>query len=410
VVTQAPPIYADVTNVHQEVVNDCIKVAWSAPQNVKEVQVRKLKGNQAPDNLSQGDSVTCDLAGFTDPNVLSETSYLIVCVYQVDGKPVYSRGVRSVLKPYRVLNAVKNASLKREAGARFQFIGQSDDQIKLFYSEAKLAVPIGKTQRLTEFGTITKGFLPLTTSVDMEGNTMVTLPEGKLGWVYPVAQNDQLFIIAEPIVFNTIKGQNLKYSVVGGTLTVTGSVSDKADTIVLKVSSKDFPKTMQDDGDCFRFKREEFVKNGKIELKLKTNTISYVSVFTEFKTGSIVTYAEPFIFDEALGEKEKVQVKYKLDFTISPTKAFKMTILFESDVEVKMPAILLMKGRPRPLNKTEGELVERVEGITLKKGMFAKKYTAKCVVSVPPAAVNMKYIIFPAEDKCDVKLREVLTM
>jgi hypothetical protein len=87
-----------------------------------------------------------------------------------------------------------------------------------------------------------------------------------------------------------------------------------------------------------------------------------------------------------------------------------MTILFESDVEVKMPAILLMKGRPRPLNKTEGELVERVEGITLKKGMFAKKYTAKCVVSVPPAAVNMKYIIFPAEDKCDVKLREVLTM
>jgi hypothetical protein len=51
-----------------------------------------------------------------------------------------------------------------------------------------------------------------------------------------------------------------------------------------------------------------------------------------------------------------------------------------------------------------------VEGITLKKGMFAKKYTAKCVVSVPPAAVNMKYIIFPAEDKCDVKLREVLTM
>lgn len=408
IVAQAPPIYADVSQVRQEVVNDCIKVSWTAPQNVKEVKVYKRSGNVAPDKPESGEPVRCETTGFTDSNVTGENAYLIVCVYD---KGVLSRGVRSVFKPYKALNAVKNPALIHDTGTNYIFGGESDGgEVKLYYSEAKLPVPVGKTQRLNDFGTVGKGLVALPTMINLDGKTVVSLPANKLGWVYPVTQNDQLFIVSEPIVFNTIKGQNLRYELLGGTLTLTGTVNERADYIIIKVSEKDFPKTMDDDGACFRFKREDLVKNGKIELKLKSGALSYISVFTEFKTGTVITYAEPFIFEEPVGEKQKVDVRYKLDYTVSPVKPFKLTVTFEADSEITVPAFVLMKGRPRPLNKTDGELVERVESVELKKGMFSKRYTAKCTVTVPPAAVNMKFIIFTAEDKSDVRFREVLTM
>ncbi|MGN0806013.1 MAG: zinc ribbon domain-containing protein, partial [Candidatus Coproplasma sp.] len=183
VVTQAPPIYSDVTQVRQEVVNDCIKVAWTAPQNVKEIRVSKRSGNIAPDKIEAGEEVHCDLTGFTDSSVSGENAYLIVCVYD---QGVLSRGVRSVFKPYRALNAVKNPALKHESGTRYIFSGESDgNEVKCYYSETKLPVPVGKTQRLNDFGTVGKGLKPLTATVNMEGETVITLPAGMLGWVYP---------------------------------------------------------------------------------------------------------------------------------------------------------------------------------------------------------------------------------
>ncbi len=410
-ITQAPIIYADVSNVHQEVVNDCIKVVWTAPQNVKEIKVFKNKGNVAPDKPDTGEAVQCDLSGFTDNGVSGENAYFIVCAYQTDGNAVYSRGVRSVFKPYKILNEIKSPALKCEGGSTYIFTGDAGgNTVNLYYSANKLQLPYKKTQRLNEFGTVAKGLTALSTSVDMEGNTVVNLPDDRLGWVYPVALNDQLFVISEPILFNTIKGQNIKYELLAGTVVITGSVNERAENIILKVSSKTFPKTMQDDGECFRFKRADFVREGKIELKLKSNTINYISVFTEYKMNGIVSYAQPFIIDEPLGEKEKVPVLYKLDYAVSPTKPFKVNILFESDIEVTVPAFLLMKGRPRPMSKSDGEFVERVEPIPLKKGLFSKKYTGKCTLTVSPTAANMKFIIFLAEDKNDVKLREVFTL
>lgn len=412
VVTQAPLIFADVTQVHQEVVNDCIKVTWKAPENVKEIKVYKNKGSIAPDKPGAGEAVACDMNGFTDSKVSGDNAYLIVCEYRVDGATQYSRGLRSVFRPYRILNEIKNPEIKCAGGNQYVFTGDADgNTVALYYTESKLSLPYKKTQRLTDFGTVAKGLIKLPMSVNLDSNTVVNLPDNKIGWLYPVAQNDQLFIVSEPLIFNTVKGQNIKYEMLAGTLVITGSVSDKAENIVLKVSSKDFPKSMDDDGECFRYKRSDFARDGKIELKLKANTLSYVSVFAEFKMSGIVSYSQPYIFDEALGEMEKVTVRYKLDYAVSPTKPFKINVTFEADSEITVPALLLMKGRPRPLNKTEGELVERLEPIPLKKGMFSKgRYTGKCTVKVPPAAMNMKYIIFVADDKSGVKLREVLTL
>lgn len=411
VITQAPIIYADVTQVHQEIVNDCIKVTWKEPQNVKAVRVLKKKGNIAPEKPEEGEAVTCDLSGFTDNNVSGETAYLIICEYSVDGAAVLSHGIRSVFAPYKILNKISNARITYAGGNQYIFNSDGDtNTVNLFYSEDKLSLPYNKTQRLTDFGTVAKGLKKLATSVDIEGNTLVNLPEGKIGWLFPIAQNEQLFIISEPLIFNTIKGQDIKYELLAGSLVIKGTVNEKAENIVLKVSEKAFPKTMNDDGECFRYKRSDFVRDGKVELKLKANALSYVSVFAEFKSIGIVSYSQPFVIEEVLGEKEKVFVRYKLDYSVSSSKPFKLNILFEADSAVTVPVLLLMKGRPRPLDKTEGELVERVGPVALKKGLFSNKFTGKCTVKVAPVAINTKFIVFISDDKSDIKLREVATL
>ncbi len=411
VTTQAPIIYAEVTQIHQEIVNDCIKVTWKAPQNVKAVKVFKKRGNIAPEKIGDGESVSCDLSGFADYDVSGEAAYLIVCEYVVDGNEILSRGIRSVFTPFKVLNKITNARITFAHGN--QYIFNSDENanaISMFYSESKQPLPYNKTQRLADFGTVAKGLTKLSTSVDIEGNTLVNLPEGKIGWLYPVAQNEQLFIISEPIVFNTIKGQALEYELLSGSLVVKGNINEKAENLVLKVSNKAFPKTMEDDGECFRYKRVDFVRDGKAELKLKANTLSYVSVFSEFRLNGILSYSQPFVIDEVLGEREKVFVHYKLDYSVSALKQFKLNILFEANSEVTIPSLLLIKGYPRPIDKTEGELVERIEPIQLKKGFFSNKYTGKYTVKLAPTAKNMKFNIFVSDEKCDVRLREVNTL
>ena len=67
-----------------------------------------------------------------------------------------------------------------------------------------------------------------------------------------------------------------------------------------------------------------------------------------------------------------------------------------------------MKGSPRPMDKTSGELVDKIDPIKLKKGLFSKKYTAKQTIVVPPASLRMKFVAFIDDDtKKYVQLKEV---
>ena len=71
--------------------------------------------------------------------------------------------------------------------------------------------------------------------------------------------------------------------------------------------------------------------------------------------------------------------------------------------------MLLMRGSPKPLNKSRGELVEKIVKMPLKKGLFSKDYSAKLTLTVPPMARDMSFALFPADENTGyVQLKEVI--
>jgi len=60
------------------------------------------------------------------------------------------------------------------------------------------------------------------------------------------------------------------------------------------------------------------------------------------------------------------------------------------------------------MDKNSGELVEKIEPIKLKKGLFSKKYTAKTSIIAQPDSLRTKFKAFIDDDsKKHVQLKEV---
>ena len=228
-----------------------------------------------------------------------------------------------------------------------------------------------------------------------------------LGQIYPIVSTEQLFVVSPPHIVNTMEGMNETHTVSNGVLSISGSLHPKASGLVVKINREKYSEKIDDPGENFVFKKDVFSKQGKIELKLKSNSVNYVTIFVEFMEDGVKTYSQPVKLDPPIDYRESVSVLYSLDYTVSAVKPFKVVINFEAESETEIPALLLMKGHPRPMNKNAGELCERLNPLKLKKGLFSKKYTGKHVVSVSPTANNTKFAIFTSDGGEHVQLKEV---
>ena len=161
-------------------------------------------------------------------------------------------------------------------------------------------------------------------------------------------------------------------------------------------------------GEKFTYSKDDFIKKGKFDIKLKANTINYISIFAEFNEDGVVSYSPAVKLNPPIDHRESVSVLFSIDYTVSAVKPFKVTINFAADKEVDIPKLLLMKGSPKPMNKSAGELCERLDEIKLKKGFLSKKYTGKHVVTVSPVSKNTKFAVFISDDKSFVQLKQVL--
>ena len=410
-VTQtASTIFSDVLNVQQEVVDGGVKVNWEAPQNVKSVEVWRNAGTVAPLKSGEGTKIEATLNGFFDTKCSGDNAYLIVCNYSTNGKTVQSNGIRSVFKPYDKTTPLSGIKIENRNGNQFVFGCNPDytGKIKLYYSTAKQAIPVDKTLKYLDFNVICKGLTQIDTVANSDGTIDFLLPKGKIYHVYPIVSTEQLFVVSPPVLINTLDGiSNFSHSFSNGILSITGNLHPKAQSIVVRVSNDKYIDKIDGGGEKFTFKAEEFKKNGKIDIKLKSNTVSYVTLFVEFKEDGISSYA-PFIqLDSEIDYREKVTVLYSIDYKTSPVKPFKLTLNFEADCEVEIPKLLIMQGSPRPMNKNAGKLCDRIDGVALKKGLFTKKYSAKKVVTVDPVATNIRFAVFLNEESNFIQMKEV---
>ncbi len=408
-------IYNDVTNIRQEVVDGAVSVKWDVPHNVKAVEVYRKSGPIAPQGPNDGTKVSLkDKDGFVD-TADGENSYLILCQYDVNGVKKYSNGIRRVFKKYALLNKLENVEIVPQAYGEFliKCVQPSNGKLSAIYSKERLSCKVDTVLQMMDFNKLCKNAQKASVAYDSQNNTIFTLPQNQIFWVYPMVSNEQLFMLSSPVLLNTLAGiKNVSFSESNGTVHIKGILDQGIKNLIIKVSTTNFPTDINDNSDKIVVSKDQFQLEGGAFVKLKADTLSYISVFTEIEQNGKTTYTNAVpISDEPIGNLRKKLVYYTIAYTPSPKKDFSIDLKFSCDEEVELPRICIMKGIPRPLDKSSGTLVEKIEPIKLKKGFFSKTYTAKCSVKSHPDMINMKFIAFVDDDtKKHVQLREVKTL
>ena len=158
--------------------------------------------------------------------------------------------------------------------------------------------------------------------------------------------------------------------------------------------------------------KEYFELDGGAVVKIKPDVLNYISVLAELEhegkstyTGAVPVGSEPF------GTLKRKIVRYSIEYTVSPSKKFPVTLKFAADEELEIPGLCVVKGYPRPMDKHSGELVEKIPPFRLKKGLFSKTFTAKQAVMAAPDSTKMQFIAFIEDDMPqNIQLKEVKSL
>lgn len=411
-VCQLPAIVlSDIVNYRQEMCEGKICIKWSCPSNVKRIDVRKKCGAQAADDGSLYSGANSD--GFTDDKCNGEgNTYFVRCVYEVDGKEVFSRGTQMYFKPFYFPKTIGPIKVKQQTDGLCAISAeniQSDTQ--LYLSKEKLAVPVKKAEKseLLSNAIKTAKKFPLFDSGD--GSYTFALPVNLTGYLYAVNLNEQLFNISEPIFITSLNGLKItNYTEQSGVLTVNLELASEVSEVIVKTSNQRFAENLDDNGDIFTFSADKIRNDKQFTLRLKSDCITYVTLFAKVNgVGGVFAICAPVQLPDAIDYRKKQIVRYALFYETSAQKPFNLTIKFEADSEVSLPDYVIVKGNPRPLNKNAGELVERVSGFDLKKGMFTHgKYTGKVTLKMSPMPKSTKIAMFFADNNVkNVQMKEV---
>lgn len=408
-----PPvqIFFDVTDLHQEVVPGKISVKWTVPHNVKSVEVWRKSGTIAPTQPGDGTRVAvADNAGFEDA-VRGENSYLILCNYEVGGKAYRSRGVCAVFKPFEIPVPAAGLSLDRTDACDFRLRGNlpSGAAVRLLTSREKLSVRPGAVQKMSDYNTLCRGCGELRPAYESDGSVTFTAPADTLAWLYVLTGNDQLFVLSEPLLLNAVRGlSDVYYEEQEGQITVCGKLPADTRHVIAMVDYTAFPTSLDGAGEKLTISADDFRQNGGFRIRLKANAAHYITLFAELAKNGKTVYSMGTSLDEPILQTPRVTVQYSLTYTPNPGKSFKLTADFGADGELELPRLLLVKGRPRPMTKSEGTLAETIEGVRLKKGLFSSRYRARVTLTLPPDSPMMKFRLFVADDKRQsVQLKEV---
>lgn len=412
----AVQLFPEVQNVHQEVAAGTIRVKWDAPANVTAIEVWKKEGTAVP--LSAGDGVqlmTVSRDGFTDDEAAGECSYLILCQYDVNGTIRSSRGVRQVFCRYERIPQLGKVSIVPHPTGSFQLKSTPPEggKVSVIYSREKLSCHEETVLPMTDFRTVCKNAAKAEPFLDAEQNMLFTLPQNQVVWAYPMVSNEQLFVLSAPVLLNTVTGiSNVSFTESNGTVKITGTAAPAVKNIIVKISSTRFPLGIHDDGEKIVISKEYFELDQGAVVKIKPDVLSFISVLAELEHDGASTYTTAVpVGSEPFGTLKRKVVRYSIEYTVSPTKKFPVTLKFAADEELEIPGVCVVKGSPRPMDRHSGELVEKLPTIRLKKGLFSKTFTAKHTLTAAPDSTKMKFIAFMDDDiPRNIQLKEVKSL
>ena len=402
-------IYPDVTGVEQIIVSKGVKATFVPPKNIKEIEVYKNRGPVAPSRPGEGKKIASANDGFVDEEANEETSYLIVAKYLTNGRTIYSRGVKVTYRPFGEIKPLQNVKIHQESGRYIlECASGYTGQIHVYDSTKRVPIKAGATYKFQDFTKMADGFKEIPTSFNADGKVTFALESNKVYQLYPIVFTDQLFVANSPILINTLKPiEGIDFEVKGGSVYIKGTPNPKAKRLIIKVNNEKFAGA-EDTGETYPHLPNELQGGRSIEVKLQSDAISYVSVYAESIDDGVSSFSSiQTIGGSPIDYRPKTSVKYKMEYVIDRFKPFKVKLEFISDMPIKMPPLLLVRGNPTPLTAADGELVEKIQPLDLKKGLFARDYTAKVVVTLKPMSPSNKLALFTGDPNAKITLRKI---
>jgi hypothetical protein len=240
-----------------------------------------------------------------------------------------------------------------------------------------------------------------------ENTADFSLPPDKLYHVYPIICNEQLIIVSKPTILNTIIGiSKVSFTENNSEAVITGNLHSTVKNVIAKVSNTAFPTTLNSEGDKLTISKDDFISKNGLHIKLKMNTDSYITLFTENEIDGIKAFSSAVKLSSIITLKEKVVVRYVINTPISDKKQFNIKIEFQSDAPDTIPELTLVKGSPKPLTIADGQLIDRTPVLTLKKGLFGGKYSASITIKAEPTSMNTKFALFVSGDNKNISFNQ----
>lgn len=399
-------LFLDITNLHQEKTSDSIKATWNKPDNVAAVEVYKKPGVIPPSGIADGEKVAVDSnnTSFEDKNLQEDkNSYFIVCKYEFSGKEYYSSGIKASYRRFRIPKSLSNIKVSNVGAATdFNFTCDEPDNgtVKLYLSKKKIDYLFGVADDQANFIKKCKELREIDATVISSNKLHFAIPENTIEWLYPVISNEQLYVLHEPFLLNSVLGiDNLNVIYKSGQVTIEGSVNSNVRNIIAIIKQDNFAETIEEQGERRTCSYETFIKDGGFFIALKPG-LYYISLFAEFIEGGEKVYSRATKLPEVVDNRQKAVVQYALHYDISVARSFTVKIDFYSEEEIELSPIAIMAGYPKPLKKNNGIKIGQIDGRKLKKKFLKKGYYCSVSVNVDRAnSIKDKLVLFFESDR-----------
>lgn len=372
-------LFLDVNNVHQEKIGDVIKATWQVPDNVQSVEVYRKSGVVPPISVNDGEPiVVSDNTSFVDSNLTEDkNSYLIICKYSCLGKEYYSTGIRVSYKMFHIPRKLNNINVNFDGiGTDYNFSSDApiNGNIKLYYSKKHIEYQYGEADEKSNFAKKCKDLKEIDTIVLSNNRFRFSAPEKSIIWLYPICLNEQLFVMSEPILINTIVGiDGINVIRKSGNIIIEGNLNPDVRNIIAVINSTSFVETVDSEGEKRTCTSDMFFRDKGFYLSLKPG-IYYITLFAEFYEAGNKFYSQAARLPEVIDNREKLNVEYTLKYTLSIKSSFVITANFKCTDSINLPKIDLVSGYPQPLNRNSGVVIGTLNGGKMKKKLFKKGY------------------------------------
>jgi len=410
--------YFDVSNIRQTIIPGKISLQWDVPLNVSEVEVIKKKGLTPPTSNTDGQRLAVkNNQSFEDGDYdRSGNSYLFFCVYKnSQGAIKRSKGITRTFKAFEELKPLSNVKVEQKSATSFIMNCEriSSGKLGIFYSTQEISYNFNATLQLAEFKNLYKTLKEAQLTGSNEQTANFTLPPDKTFFIYPFVANEQLVMLSKSLIVNTMIGiSQIKVTepTRDNDVILTGQPHPSAKKVIAIVSNTAFPTTMRSDGIKYDNTKESFIQEG-LRLKLKANSTSYITIFTETEQESVRSTTYGVKLPEPITIQERVTIYYKMSDTISTTKPFEIKVDFKADKPTTIPPLSLVRGNPKPLDLDKGTLVDTSQPIALKKTLFSRgNYVGSYVFKSDRVAINTQFALFLSTPNREITLGQVRSL